>query len=110
MKRFDARAPTTRAEALALSTRAQRWHAPTQRTDGTQFNEASRVSLEAMLVAHGWEQRPHPRDGGECWWHTDQGATMSTFVRAVRLTLDALAGRDVVAGIAPIPAAKVGAS
>lgn len=101
-------APKTRAEAVALVRRAARWHAGTVDsrgyllTEGTRFTKASCASLEAMLIANGWSfERCEgwSLDGRErfistacCWMHADPFATRSTFVRAVRCTIEGLAG------------------
>lgn len=72
-----------------------------------------------MLTASGWTH--HNRadwstDSRErfvsttcCWKHADPNADASTFVRAVRLTADALAGRFRLAGVSAIPVATVAA-
>jgi hypothetical protein len=91
---------------VALARRSARWRADGVHADGTpahrgtRFNDATVSAFEAMLRDNGWrfDELSEP-----CPWRCDDpSADMSTFVRAVRLTLRALAGEDCVDGIAPL--------
>ena len=100
-------APKTRAEAVALVRRAARWRAGVRNfhgwvSDDTRFSATSCASLEAMLIANGWtfergegwspDARERFISTACCWMHADVFATRSTFVRAVRCTIEGLAG------------------
>lgn len=108
--RLSASRPTTGTEAVALARRSARWSADRIHSDGTlsrrgtRFDDATAKAFEAMLRDNGWHF-----DGSNdlCPWRcADPSADMSTFVRAVRLTLRALAGEDCVDGIAPLSEAR----
>jgi len=72
-----------------------------------------------MLTASGWTFVPRAEwhdDARErfvsiacCWRHADPNADWSTFVRAVRLTLDALAGRFRLSGVNALATDEVAA-
>ena len=90
--------PKTLEEASRLAGSSHRWRP--SRPDGrggTRFDDSSVALLRGVLTARGWTE-DEPDEYGERWRHASGGVVWS-FVRAVQITLHAMAGHPTWCGL-----------
>lgn len=90
--------PKTLEEAKRLARDSCRWRpSRSNGSGGTRFDDSSVALLRDILTSNGWAE-DEPDEYGERWRHASDGVPWS-FVRAVQITLHALADHPTWCGL-----------